>query len=77
MEASGLQEEKVMTVKIFVVSCLLGSLFAPSVAWSAQWNRGQCINAVNQKYGDRATEGGATSNKAAVRRCMMHGRRAI
>jgi hypothetical protein len=66
-----------MTAKIFVVSCLLGSLFAPSVAWSAQWNRGQCINAVHQKYGDRATDAGETSNKAAVGRCMKHGPGAI
>jgi hypothetical protein len=66
-----------MIVKTLAVFCLLGSLAAPSVAWSAQWSRGSCINAVHEKLGDRATDAGANTNKAAVHRCMRHGPGAI
>jgi hypothetical protein len=63
-----------MTGKIFVVACLLGLLVSSNMAWSAaRWSRGDCINAVNQKFGVRATDAGGTTNKAAVQRCLKHG----
>jgi hypothetical protein len=68
-------EESVMFVKTLVAVCLVGSMIAPSVAWSA--SRGACINAVQQKLGSRATDAGENTNKAAVRRCMRHGFGAI
>jgi hypothetical protein len=71
-------EEDAMTGKIFVVVCLLGLLVAPSMAWSAaKWSRGDCINAVHEKYGVRAADAGGTTNKAAVQRCLKNGPGAI
>ena len=67
-----------MTKKIFAMACLgLGILASPSVASAAHFSRGMCINAVHEKLGDRATDAGTTSNKAAVSRCMRHGPGAI
>jgi hypothetical protein len=62
-----------MATKIFVVFCLLGLVVAPNVAWSARWSRGECVDAVRQKYGTYAADTGHTFNRAAVRRCMRHG----
>jgi hypothetical protein len=70
-------EESVMFVKTLVAVCLVGSMIAPSVAWSAGMSRGACINAVQQKLGSRATDAGENTNKAAVHRCMRHGLGAI
>jgi hypothetical protein len=66
-----------MTGKIFVAVCLLGLLVAPNMAWSASWSRGDCIDAVHQKYGVRSADAGTNLSKAAVRRCMKHGPSAI
>jgi hypothetical protein len=67
-----------MTTKFFSVVCLItGLLLSTNAAVAARWTRGQCIDAVNQRLGVRATDAGRTTNRAAVARCLKYGPDAI
>jgi hypothetical protein len=63
--------------KKIALGCLLGLLIAPSAAWSAKLSRGDCINAVKEKYGSGAFDVRQAELRAGVRRCLKYGPGAI
>jgi hypothetical protein len=63
--------------RIAVGLLLVSVLTFPTAASAAKWSRGQCIDAVHQKLGVRASDAGRTTNKAAVARCLKYGPGAI
>jgi hypothetical protein len=70
-----MHEEDAMTAKIFVVSCLLGLLVAPEMAWSARWSRGECLTAAKEKLGNPGLHRSVI--QAAADRCVKYGPDAI